>query len=251
LATNKQHSLSDPVTVLSGIGLRLQEKLNRIGIRNIQDLLFHLPQRYIDRTHLTPMGTLLPGHNAYIQGEIELTQVRFGKRRSLLCRISDGTGAIVLRFFYFSKAQEKGLQRGLSLRCYGQVRRGPNSLEIIHPEYRVLGEDLDDELEEQLSAIYPSTEGLQQARLRKLAAQALVTLNDNEQDLIELLPEEILTKQKLPTLVDALKYVHRPPPDANVQSLVEGRHPAQQRLAFEELLSQQLSLLELRNDPRL
>jgi ATP-dependent DNA helicase RecG len=250
LTINKQNSLSDPVTVLNGVGIRLQEKLNRIGINDIQDLLFHLPHRYIDRTHLTPIGALLHGHNAYIQGEIELTQVRYGKRRSLLCRISDGTGAIVLRFFYFSKAQEKGLQRGLSIRCYGQVRRGPNSLEIIHPEYRVLGEAQDDELEEQLTAVYPSTEGLQQARLRKLSEQALITLNNDKQNLVELLPEDILVKHKLPTLVDALEYVHRPPPDANVQSLIEGQHPAQQRLAFEELLAQQLGLLELRNELR-
>lgn len=250
MTIHKQHSLSDPVTVLSGVGIRLQEKLERIGISVIQDLLFHLPHRYIDRTRLTPIGALRFGHNAYIQGEIELTQVRYGKRRSLLCRISDGTGAIVLRFFYFSKAQEKGLQRGLSIRCYGQVRRGPKSLEIIHPEYRVLSDEHDDELEEQLTAVYPSTEGLQQGRMRKLSEQALVTLSNDKQNLTELLPEEILAKQNLPTLIDALDYVHRPPPDADVQSLIEGRHPAQQRLAFEELLAQQLSLLELRNELR-
>ena len=250
MTIQKQHSLSDPVTVLSGVGIRLQEKLERIGINVIQDLLFHLPHRYIDRTRLTPIGVLRFGHNAYIQGEIELTQVRYGKRRSLLCRISDGTGAIVLRFFYFSKAQEKGLQRGLSIRCYGQVRRGPNSLEIIHPEYRVLSDVQDDELEEQLTAVYPSTEGLQQARMRKLSEQALLTLSSDKQNLTELLPEEILASQNLPTLIEALDYVHRPPPDADVQSLIEGRHPAQQRLAFEELLAQQLSLLELRNELR-
>ena len=250
MTINNQHSLSDPVTSLSGVGTRLQEKLGRIGINIIQDLLFHLPYRYIDRTHLTPIGALLPGHDAYIQGEIELSQIRYGKRRSLLCRISDGTGAIVLRFFYFSKSQEKGLQRGSSLRCYGQVRRGPNSLEMIHPEYRQLGDNLDDELEEQLTAVYPSTEGLQQARMRKLTEQALITLNNDKQNLVELLPETVLIKNKLPKLVDALEYVHRPPPDADVQSLVEGQHPAQQRLAFEELLAQQLSLLELRNELR-
>jgi len=250
LTINNQYALSDTVTSLSGVGPRLQEKLERIGINKIQDLLFHLPYRYIDRTHLTPIGALQPGHDAYIQGEIELTQVRYGKRRSLLCRISDGTGAIVLRFFYFSRTQEKGLQRGLSLRCYGQVRRGPNSLEIIHPEYRRLDDNLDEELEEQLTAVYPSTEGLQQARLRKLTEQALITLNNDKQNLVELLPENILIKQNLPTLAEALEYVHRPPPDANVQSLIEGQHPAQQRLAFEELLAHQLSLLELRNELR-
>jgi ATP-dependent DNA helicase RecG len=251
LAINKQLSLSDTVTSLSGVGLRLQEKLERIGICKIQDLLFHLPYRYIDRTHISPIGSLRSGHNAYIQGEIELTQVRFGKRRSLLCRISDGTGSIVLRFFYFSKSQEKGLQRGLSLRCYGQVRRGQGSLEMIHPEYRVLKENQDNELDEQLTPVYPSTDGLQQARLRKLTGQALQTLNDDKQNLVELLPENILSKNRLPTLADALAYVHRPPPDADIQRLIEGNHPAQQRLAFEELLAHQLSLLELRKEFRI
>ena len=249
MTIHKQHSLSDPVTVLTGVGIRLQEKLERIGIRVIQDLLFHLPHRYIDRTVLTPIGSLCSGYNAYIQGEIEHTQVRYGKRRSLLCRVSDGTGAIALRFFHFSKRQEKGLQRGLSIRCYGQIRRGPNSLEMIHPEYHMLRDICDDTLEEELTAVYPMTEGLQQARMRKLSEQALITLNNNK-NMNELLPEKVLTKKKFPTLIDALNYVHRPPPNADIQSLVEGTHPAQQRLAFEELLAQQLSLLELRNELR-
>jgi ATP-dependent DNA helicase RecG len=250
LTIHKQHSLSDPVTVLHGVGIRLQEKLERIGINIIEDLLFHLPYRYIDRTVLTPIGTLRFGYNAYIQGEIELTQVRYGKRRTLLCRISDSTGTIALRFFFFSKAQEKGLQRGLSIRCYGQVRRGSNSLEMIHPEYHVLRDVRDDGLEKKLTAIYPITEGLQQTRMRKLNEQALITLNNDKKNMAELLPEKLLAKKKLPTLIDALNYVHSPPPNADIQSLVEGTHPAQQRLAFEELLAQQLSLLELRNELR-
>ncbi len=250
MTTANQYSLAEPVTALSGVGPRLLEKLERIGVSKIQDLLFHLPYRYIDRTHLSPIGSLRSGHYAYIQGEIELTQVRFGKRRSLLCRISDGTSSIVLRFFYFSKSQEKGLQRGLSLRCYGQVRRGQGSLEMIHPEYRVLNDQFENELDEQLTAVYPSTEGLQQPRLRKLTEQALLALKNDKDSLIELLPENILIKNKLPTLSDALTYVHRPPPDADIQSLLEGKHPAQQRLAFEELLAHQLSLLELRKEFR-
>jgi ATP-dependent DNA helicase RecG len=236
--------------VLHGVGIRLQEKLERIGINIIEDLLFHLPYRYIDRTVLTPIGTLRFGYNAYIQGEIELTQVRYGKRRTLLCRISDSTGTIALRFFFFSKAQEKGLQRGLSIRCYGQVRRGSNSLEMIHPEYHVLRDVQDDGLEKKLTAVYPITEGLQQTRMRKLNEQALITLNNDKKNMAELLPEKLLAKKKLPTLIDALNYVHRPPPNADTQSLAEGTHPAQQRLAFEELLAQQLSLLELRNELR-
>ena len=246
---NRQ-TLSDPVTSLSGAGARLGEKLSRIGIEKIHDLLFHLPYRYIDRTRLTPIGALRPGHDAYIQAEIELTQVRQGRRRSLLCRISDGTGALLLRFFYFSRAQQQGLQKGALIRCYGQVRRGPNSLEIVHPEYRRLQAHDEAPLEEQLTPVYPATEGLTQPRLRALTEQALTLLKEDTAGLRELLPAPLLQALNLPTLSDALVYVHRPPPDAAVSELLKGRHPAQKRLAFEELLAHQLSLLNLRRELR-
>ena len=244
----KQPSLSDPITSLTGIGPRLQEKLMRIGINRIQDLLFHLPYRYIDRTRLISLGELKAGEDAYFQGEIELTQIRYGKRRSLLCRISDGTGAAILRFFYFSKSQQNKLQRGQLIRCYGKVRRGSSSLEIVHPEYRLLESGVDVELEKQLTAVYPSTEGLQQPRIRKLIEQALVILNSDKKNINELLPQEILLEQDLPTLADALEYVHRAPITPDLQSLIDEKHPTQKRLIIEELLAHQLSLLELRNE---
>ncbi len=244
----KQPSLSDPITSLTGIGPRLQEKLMRIGINRIQDLLFHLPYRYIDRTRLISLGELKAGEDAYFQGEIELTQIRYGKRRSLLCRISDGTGAAILRFFYFTKSQQNKLQRGQLIRCYGKVRRGSSSLEIVHPEYRLLESGVDVELEKQLTAVYPSTEGLQQPRIRKLIEQALVILNSDKKNINELLPQEILLEQDLPTLADALEYVHRAPITADLQSLIDEKHPTQKRLIIEELLAHQLSLLKLRNE---
>ena len=244
----KQPSLSDPITSLTGIGPRLQERLMHIGINRIQDLLFHLPYRYIDRTRLIALGELKPGEDAYFQGEIELTQIRYGRRRSLLCRISDGTGAIILRFFYFSKSQQNKLQRGQLIRCYGKVRRGSSSLEIVHPEYRLLESGVDVELEKQLTAVYPSTEGLQQPRIRKLIEQALVILNSDRKNINELLPQEILLEQDLPTLAEALEYVHRAPITADLQSLINEKHPTQKRLIIEELLAHQLSLLELRDE---
>ena len=244
----KQPSLSDPITSLTGIGPRLQERLMHIGIDRIQDLLFHLPYRYIDRTRLISLGELKAGEDAYFQGEIELTQIRYGKRRSLLCRISDGTGAAILRVFYFSKSQQNKLQRGQLIRCYGKVRRGSSSLEIVHPEYRLLESGVDVELEKQLTAVYPSTEGLQQPRIRKLIEQALVILNSDKKNINELLPQEILLEQDLPTLADALEYVHRAPITADLQSLIDEKHPTQKRLIIEELLAHQLSLLELRNE---
>ena len=240
-----RQTLSDPIASLSGVGLRLQEKLARIGVEKIRDLLFHLPYRYLDRTRLTPIGALRPGHEACIQGQIESTQVRHGRRRALLCRISDGSGALLLRFFYFSRAQQQALQKGAALRCYGQVRAGPNALEIVHPEYRRL-KGADEAPDAQLTPVYPATEGLAQPRLRALTAQALTLLKADAAGLRELLPAPLLATLQLPALADALVYLHRPPPDAAVAELQAGRHPAQKRLAFEELLAHQLSLLNLR-----
>ncbi len=250
LATDKRLSLVDPVTSLTGVGVGLQERLARIGIHKIQDLLFHLPYRYIDQTHLTPIGTLRAGHDAYIQGNVEMTQIQYGRRRSLRCQISDGSGTVTLRFFYFSKAQISGLQQGALLRCYGQVRAGRDSLEITHPEYRLLNNNAEPVLAERLTPVYPSTDGLQQTRLRKLTDQGLKVLHDDQSSLTEVLPKEVLSAQNLPSLVAALEYVHRPPPDADVQSLIEVQHIAQQRLVLEELLAYRLGLLKVRDELR-
>jgi len=247
---NNISAILQPVSILSGVGPALENKLAKIGIRTVQDVLFHLPYRYVDKTRLTPIGALKAGMQAHIQGEIELTQIKYGKRRSLLCQITDGTGAVLLRFFYFSKSQQQAMQEGKVLRCFGQVRRGPGSLEIVHPEYRHISEGDEPLLDEQLTPVYPITEGLQQNRLRNLSEQALIKLRADKSSLNELLPDNILNELNLPRLADALDYVHRPPPDANLNSLLEKAHPAQIRLAFEELLAHQLSLLELRKKLR-
>lgn len=243
-------SLGASVALLRGVGPRAKEKLNRLGMYTVQDLLFHLPLRYIDRTRITPIGALRTGQSALVEGKVELTQIRFGKRRSLLCRISDGTGALTLRFFHFSKSQQDRLQRDTRLRCFGLARHGAQTLEMIHPEYQSIAADELRPVEENLTPIYPATEGLQQGQLRKLAAQALKALEQSNTDLTELLPDLIRRKFNLLELRTAIIYVHRPPPDAATQSLLDGVHPAQQRLAFEELLAQYLSLRRLRQQLR-
>ncbi len=192
---------------------------------------------------------MLPGQEYLVQGEIELTQIKFGRRRSLLCQISDGTGSLILRFFYFNKSQQDRLKRGDSLRCYGQVRNAGRHFEIIHPEYQLVNVDDALPVDETLTPVYPTTEGLYQIRLRKIIDQAL-DLFDKQKQGIELLPKSIRQKYELPRLDSALKYVHRPPPDASIKELKSGTHPAQQRLAFEELLSQYLCLQQLRNTIR-
>jgi ATP-dependent DNA helicase RecG len=243
-------TLDAPVSRLRGVGQRNEEKLNRLGIQVIRDLLFHMPLRYIDRTRLCPIGALRVGQNAQVEGIIEISQVRYGKRRSLLCRISDGTGALTLRFFYFSKTQQERLQHGLKLRCYGQPRYGAQTLEMIHPEYQLLSNEQDLAVDESLTPVYPATEGLQQSTLRKLTAQALIILEHSQTGPSELLPEPVLKRFRLPELQAAINYVHRPPPDASIEQLTDGLHPAQQRLAFEELLAQYLSLQQLRKQIR-
>ena len=233
-----------PVTSLRGVGPALAATLERLGLRTVQDLLFHLPLRYEDRTRVVPIGTLRAGDRAVIEGEIQLAEVVFRRRRALLCRIADGSGFITLRFFHFSAAQQEGLARGTRLRCFGEARPGPAGLEIVHPEYRKVGAGAGEAAPEGLTPVYPTTEGVQQGRMRALTGLALAQLHGG--GLRDWVTPEVLGMVGLPSLEAALRYVHRPPPDADLAALNDGRHPAQRRLAFEELLAHQISLRLLR-----
>ena len=234
-----------PVTTLKGVGDALAGKLARIGIVTIQDLLFHLPLRYQDRTRVTPIGTLQPQTDVVIQGKVLASDIVMGKRRSLLCRVGDGSGSISLRFFHFTAVQKNNLRHGVEIRCFGEPRRGATGLEMYHPEYRVIKADAPADVEETLTPVYPATEGLTQQRIRGLCEQALKLLGD-EHSLQELLPEHLRQKYHLSSLVEAVRLLHQPPPEESMILLSEGRHPAQQRLAFEELLAHNLSLQQLR-----
>ncbi len=233
-----------PVTALKGVGGSLASKLAKIGLFTLQDILFHLPLRYMDRTRITPIGALQPNVNAVIEGEIRGCEIVFGKRRSMVVRLQDGTGNITLRFYHFNNAQKQRLLAGTELRVFGETRRGSAGLEIYHPEYEVLDEAAPLPLEQCLTPIYPATEGLTQARLRTLALQTLTWLGTHS--LRELLPDAVRRQLHQSSLTDALIYLHQPPVNANTHLLVEGEHPFQQRLAFEELLAHHLSLLLLR-----
>jgi ATP-dependent DNA helicase RecG len=229
-----------PVTAIRGVGAALAEKLQRLGVTQVQDLLFVLPLRYEDRTRVWQIGSLQSGIRAAVEGEIQLTEVTYRKRRQLLCRISDGSGFLTLRFFYFSAAQQNGLTRGLRIRCFGEIRRGPFGLEIVHPEYRRVREGEPAPEEETLTPIYPLTEGVPQGRLRALITEALRELDTAA--VRDWIPPHVIESLGLPPLKDALTYMHRPPREAELADLASGRHPAQRRLAFEELLAHHLSL---------
>ncbi len=235
-----------PVTAMKGVGASLAEKLAKIGLFSLQDVLLHLPLRYLDRTRITPIGALQPNLNAVIEAEVRACDIAFGKRRSLVCKVQDGTGTLTLRFYHFNNAQKQRLIAGTRLRIFGETRRGASGLEMYHPEYDYLDEAAPLPLDQSLTPIYPATEGLTQPRLRSLARQALTWLDKHA--LGELLPEPVRRKLNQIPLSDALKYLHQPPANANVQLLIDGEHPYQQRLAFEELLAHHLSLLLLRRE---
>ena len=221
------------VTSLKGVGPALRKKLAKLGIETVQDVLFHLPFRYEDRTQITPIGGSRPGESYVLQGEIVACEVTYGRRRSLLAHLQDNTGKIGLRFYHFSKAQHQNLKTAGAIRCFGEVRAGASGLEIYHPEYSQQSSAVD--MEKSLTPVYPATEGISQTRYRVLVAQALDRLAKTAIE--ELLPDRWDT-----SLAQAITYLHHPPPDTDVGLLMDGKHPAQTRLAFEELTAHQVSL---------
>lgn len=228
------------VRELRGVGPKLAEKLADYGVREIVDLLFHLPLRYQDRTRVTPIAAAREGVDIVIEGEVKLADIVYGKRRSLVARIQDGSGILTLRFFHFSAAQKNNLRPGTRLRCFGQVRRGGSGLEMYHPEYRQITAGEQD-LDQTLTPIYPTTEGIGQNQWRNLCRQAVVYLKRDQPP--ELLPAN---NDLAMGLSAALIYLHSPPPDAPLELLREGAHPAQLQLALEELVAHNLSLHQLR-----
>ncbi len=245
---NPSRAGSHPPSIreLKGVGPQVAERLARLGITTIPDLLFHLPARYQDRTRSVPIGALRAGDSAVVQGEVLLTEIKFARRAMLLSRISDGTGSMTLRFYHFNARQKEQLARGARVRCFGDVRTNQGMPEMIHPEYRIVTDDDDYQHADHLTPIYPLTEGISQYQLRRLSQQALDWWQKNHSTISDLLPVDVVKSQQFPSLGETIQFVHRPPPDADVSLLESKRHPSQVRLAFEELLAQQLSLRRLR-----
>lgn len=236
-------SASESITSLKGVGAKMAERLEKLGIFSIQDVLFHLPARYEDRTRIYPIADLQPYLHVSVQGEVTSSSVQFGRKRMLMVRLNDGTGSVTLRFFHFTSAQRNMLDKGQRIRCFGEVRTGKHGLEMMHPEFKLIDEaEQQAQVEESLTPVYPTTEGVKQITLRSITEQALAKLDSGL--LSDLMPEG-LYQQQIP-LKQALQIVHRPPPDVGLSLLEEGHHPAQQRLVLEELLAHHLSMLKLR-----
>lgn len=245
---NSNNFIQFPLSDIKGIGPQTAEKLARLGIYRLQDLLFHLPLRYEDRTHIVPLRKIRSGQQLAVEGTVEMAEVQLKGRRSLLCYIQDGTGFLTLRFFYFNIAQQKRLARGIRLRCFGEVRYGKNGYEMIHPEYRQINPMQPPPMEQSLTPVYPTTEKLHQSVLRKLISQSLLRLET--ENIKELLPDEILNRFHFPSLKEALQFLHQPPTETPIELLSTGKNPYRLRLAFEELLTHHLSLRQLRHQTK-
>ncbi|KOO02869.1 ATP-dependent DNA helicase RecG [Vibrio nereis] len=232
-----------PLTSLSGVGAKVAEKLAKVGLNSVQDLLFHLPLRYEDRTRIYPIIKLHAGLWAAVQGKVMSVDTIFGKRKMLAVKISDGNGTITLRFFNFSAGMKNNFAEGKTVYAYGEIKRGGFGLEIVHPDYKFHSPNQKADTEETLTPVYPTTDGLRQATLRNLTDQALALLD--KAAVQELLPSGLYNHQI--TLAQALHTIHRPPPNINLEEFDEGQHPAQVRLIMEELLAQNLSMLSVRS----
>lgn len=233
-----------PLTVLKGVGIKVSQRLAKLGLNTISDLLFHLPLHYQDRTRVYPIAELKEGMQTSVQGRVLSCNVQMGKRRILKCKISDGSGSVTLNFFHFNAAQKNSFSEGVLIKCFGEFKRGYQGFEVTHPDYSFIDAIDKSQLQQSLTPIYPTTDGLKQNSLRNLTAQALVLLRQNKID--ELLPTQLLSHPI--SLTEALYYIHRPPVDACIEQLEAKTHPAQQRLIVEELLAQQISMLAMRCD---
>lgn len=233
---------SVPVTTLKGVGAKVAEKLRKIGIHHVEDILFHLPLRYEDRSRIYPIAETVIGTHVSVLGQITSSQIQFARKRMLVVKIADNSGSMTLRFFNFSAAQKAQLEIGQHIKCFGEIKRGRHGPEIIHPEYKKAEPNQSISVEETLTPVYPTTEGLKQASLRSIADQAISRLEKYQVQ--ELIPQ---TSNSQLTLKQALLLCHRPPVDASYQQLEVGSHPAQQRLALEELVAHQTSMLKVKH----
>ncbi|WP_446811631.1 ATP-dependent DNA helicase RecG [Methylomonas sp. 2BW1-5-20] len=232
-----------PVTTLTGIGSQSAARLEKLGIHTLQDLLFHLPLRYQDRSRIVPISHLLPGMTTLVCGTVEFTDSIQRGRPSVICRIADDSGSLSIRFFHFTVQQSQQLKPGTLIGCFGEIRYGYNGLEMVHPEYKIVSaaEQL---LETTLTPVYPLTEGISQSTLRKAIKQALTLCLASDSAITDWLPNNLLAAHDYPSLNDALQTLHNPPPHLSAEIISGGSLPALKRLVFEEFLAHHLALLQ-------
>ena len=232
---SRQSSSSKDQTSAEQRAAPITAGLARLGLKRDWDFLLHLPLRYEDETHVTPIVALVPGIEAQVEGEIVACEIAYRGRRQLVARLADAGGEIVLRFLHFYPSQQKSLAVGRRVRAYGLVRGGLMGAEMVHPRTHATNEN--DALPARLTPVYPTTERVPQSWLRKRIERAL-----RDVDLVDTLPDSLLREQRLARLEETLRFLHQPGPEADLAALSERRHPAWERMKFDELLAQQLSL---------
>jgi len=234
--------LTSPLTDLKGVGEKMAQKLVKLGLHTIEDLLFHLPSRYEDRTKLYSLNQITPGDHVSFIATIENCEITHGRRSMMVCHVYDDFGRATLRFFNFSASQKNAMQSGRLIRCFGEVKLGNRGFEIVHPEYKIVSSHEPIELAQTLTPVYPTTEGVKQLTLRNIAYQAIDYLQRFE--ITDLLPPNLYPGQV--SLKDALLYMHQPPAEADLEQLTSGHHKMQHRLVLEELIAHNLSMLQAR-----
>ncbi|NCT84394.1 MAG: ATP-dependent DNA helicase RecG [Comamonadaceae bacterium] len=217
-----------------------QKAMEKLGLVRDIDLALHLPLRYEDETRITPIAALHDNEPAQVEGVVVDCQVELRSRRQLLVRLKDESGTLLLRFLHFYPSQQKQMAAATRLRVRGEARIGFFGREMVHPVVKVVDDDTP--LAQALTPVYPTSAQLPQAYLRKAVAAGLARA-----DLREILPAGVVPRG-LPSLKEALHYLHHPPPSASQDALHEHRHPAWERLKFEELLAQQLSQLQAQRE---
>lgn len=240
------------VQFLKGVGPRVAEKLAKLGIKTQRDLLFHLPLRYEDRTRITAIGSIQPGQRCLIQAEVLYASISFRRRgasrRVLTAKLADNSGVMTIRLFYFNARQQQLLEKGNWLRCFGEPRLAMGDMEMIHPEFELIDIDNPVPLSQNLTPVYPTTEGLHQIAIGKIIRQAIDQLQQT--DIQETLPQEWLSRKRFPDFKSAMLSLHRPVTQQDMQSIFEHRHPAQHRFIIEELSAHRVAMLKRRRDVR-
>jgi ATP-dependent DNA helicase RecG len=236
------------VRYLKGVGPRVAEKLEKLGIRTQRDLLFHLPLRYEDRTEVTAIGALQAGQRSLVQAEVLQAATSFRRqgrsRRVLVAKLGDHSAVLTIRLFYFSARQQQMLEKGNWVRCFGEVRIAQGELEMVHPELEVIDRDKPPALTETLTPVYPTTEGLHQTSISKIVRQAVDSLKTSEID--ETLPLPWLEQHGFPDFKSAMLHLHSPQQARDTELIARRQHPAQFRFIVEELTAHRLALLERR-----
>ncbi len=241
MINTNNNPLNEPCLTLPGVGKVLAEKLHKCGLNTIQDLLFHLPFRYQDKTRITPIEFLVPNQWSVVVGKICKIKLNRSRNTSLDCYIEDKTGIISLRFFHFNKHQMQNLSFGKQIKAFGEVKEFAGNLQIVHPEYQILDENAPCTVDETLTPIYPATQGLSQTLLRKLI-KIILTKHQNELETLEWMDKSTLAKHNFQPIASALNNLHNPPPDIILNELENGQHQGLRRLAFDELLAQKISM---------